>query len=414
MKLAILLSSLVLATAAVSAHPDGRNEECAVSSGSCESFQSSQSLQSLQSPQYSHPTYPTNTTLPPGWWNFTVPYSGITTFAHLPYTFCLSHPSETFDIGIIGAPFDTGTSYRPGARFGPRALRAGSQRQFPAASYNALTGVNPYASWAKIVDCGDIPLTSFSSELALVQMTVAFEEIMRRKTPARGVGTGSGAGSASSDPDSPLLVTLGGDHGVILGALRAIHKVHGPVAVLHFDAHIDTWNPEYFPGTPFNHGTMLNLAGKEGLISNNSNVHAGLRTALVDMGDYRDDTKQGWMRIGSEDIDDLGVKGVVEKIVNRLKGKKVYLSFDIDTLDPAVAPGTGTPEAGGWTMREVKRILRAVTTAEDIELVGMDIVEVAPAYDNQGEITALAGAQIVFEVLSGYVKKGELAGKKAA
>jgi agmatinase len=384
MKLSILLSSLLLATATVSAHPGGHHEERAVFS---------------QSSQSSHPTYPTNTTLAPNWWNDIVPYGGINTFAHLPHVFCLSQPSETFDIALIGAPFDTATSYRPGARFGPRALRAGSQRQIPAASYNALTGVNPYASWAKITDCGDIPLTSFSSELALAQMTSAFEEIMRHKTPSGG---------------SPLLVTLGGDHSIILGALRAVNKIHGQVAVLHFDAHLDTWDPRFYVGTPFTHGTMLNLAGREGLISNNSNVHAGLRTALVDMGDYRDDTEQGWMRIGSEDIDDLGAKGVVEKIVQRLKGKKVYLSFDIDTLDPAVAPGTGTPEVGGWTMREVKKILRGITTAEDVELVGMDIVEVAPAYDNQGEITALAGAQVVFEVLSGYVKKGELAGKKTA
>ncbi|KAL7274874.1 hypothetical protein RUND412_002207 [Rhizina undulata] len=338
-------------------------------------------------------------------WDFDYGFSGISTFAHLPHVKCLVNPEEKFDIGIIGAPFDSAVSYRPGARFGPKAIRAASARQTSFRSFNHRAGINPYLSGLKILDCGDIPISPFDNELALRQMTEAFRELLARE-------------SYSEKNKRPTIVTLGGDHSIALAALRAVKKVYGPVAVLHFDAHLDTWHPTKYPSawlspqSNFNHGSMFHLASTEGLIlnttgnsaSSSKNVHAGLRTRLsgTDFGDYDDDTSMGWTRISSDEIDDIGASGIVEKILAAIGDTPVYLSIDIDVLDPGFAPGTGTPEPGGWTTRELVRILRGV---EKLNVVGVDVVEVAPAYDH-AEVTALAAAQVVFEVVSSLVKKG--------
>ncbi|KAI1376710.1 Arginase/deacetylase [Hypoxylon crocopeplum] len=327
-------------------------------------------------------------------------FSGISAFAHLDYHKCLTTPSELFDIAIIGAPFDTAVSYRPGARFGPRAIRAASARQTSFRGYNPRAGLNPYANWARILDCGDIPVVPVDNAVAVRQMTAAFTELGAR-TPV------------SPLLSRPKLVTLGGDHSLSLPALRALHAVYGPVRVLHFDAHLDTWHPAKYPSywaseqARFTHGSMFWLAGAEGLLSNQSgaaNVHAGLRTRLSGTGDWDDDDAQNWVRISADDVDDLGTKGIVDSIMQTLGTEDpVYLSVDIDVLDPAFAPGTGTPEPGGWTTRELIRILRGI---EGLNLVGADVVEVAPAYQGVGEETALAAAQVVFEILSSMVKKG--------
>jgi len=211
----------------------------------------------------------------------------------------------------------------------------------------------------------------------------------------------------------PRIISLGGDHSLALAALRALNKVYQhPIAVLHFDAHLDTWHPDKYPSAwssrqmQFNHGSMFWLASQEGLILNGSSVHAGLRTRLsgVDFSDYDDDSAQGFLRIEADDIDDIGPKGIVELIMQRIgTDVPVYLSVDIDVLDPGLAPGTGTPEAGGWTTRELIRILRGV---EDLNIVGADVVEVASSYDGRGEQTALAGAQVAYEILTSIVKRG--------
>lgn len=217
----------------------------------------------------------------------------------------------------------------------------------------------------------------------------------------------------------PKLITLGGDHAIALPALRALHKIHGkPLSVVHFDAHLDTWHPDkYMSAWPseqaaFNHGSMFWLASLEGLISNTSSAHAGIRCRLagVDEGDYTDPGPEtGFIRIHADDIDDIGPKGVIAAIRDRVGSDEngmpnpVYLSVDIDVLDPGIAGGTGTPEPGGWTTRELIRILRGI---EDLNVVGADIVEVAPAYDGPGEETSLAAAQVVFEILSSMVKAG--------
>jgi agmatinase len=218
----------------------------------------------------------------------------------------------------------------------------------------------------------------------------------------------------SSSLKFPKIISLGGDHSLALAALRGLSKVYGgPVAVLHFDAHLDTWHPRKYPSpwpskqAEFNHGSMFWIASNEGLILNGSSVHAGLRTRLSGDGwdDYADDERQGFLRINADDIDDVGgPKGVIKLILDRIGTEvPVYLSVDIDVLDPGLAPGTGTPEAGGWTSRELIRILRGI---EGLNVVGADVVEVAPAYDGVGEQTALAGAQVVYEILTSMVKRG--------
>ena len=316
---------------------------------------------------------------------------------------CLTTPYQPFDIGVIGAPFDTAVSYRPGARFGPRAIRAASARQTSFRGFNHRAAINPYESWATILDCGDIPVTPFDNALALEQMTQAYTELLKRP--------------ATDPTKKPVLITLGGDHSVALPALRGLQGAYDrPIAVLHFDAHLDTWHPRKYPnawlpdGEPaqsdFTHGTMFWIASQEGLILNGSSVHGGLRSRLggLDYSDYVDDTEQGFLQIEADDIDELGTQGIIDKIMSRMGTEvPVYLSVDIDVIDPGLAPGTGTPEPGGWTTRELIRILRGV---EGLNIVGADIVEVSPAFDGTGEQTALAGAQVVYEMVTSIVKKG--------
>ncbi|KAI6785518.1 uncharacterized protein J7T54_007161 [Emericellopsis cladophorae] len=341
-------------------------------------------------------------------WGTDWSFSGISTFAHLPHFKCLTQPDEDFDIGIIGAPFDTAVSYRPGARFGPRSIRANSARQISFRSFNARAGINPYTSWARIVDCGDIPASPFDNALALHQMSEAYIELGKRNAPNPSDGYRG----------KSRLLSLGGDHSIALPALRALKERYGqPISVLHFDAHLDTWHPAKYPSawidddvefaqSYFNHGSVFWLAGAEGLIANGSSVHAGLRTRLSggDWADYEEDTQQGWYRIPADDIDDIGVQTVIDRIMGKLGTERpVYLSIDIDVIDPGMAPATGTPEPGGWTTREMIRIIRGL---EGLNLVGADIVEVSPPYDDRVEGTALAAAQLGYELITSMVKRG--------
>lgn len=324
---------------------------------------------------------------------------------------CLLNPDELYDIAVIGAPFDTATSYRPGARFGPRSIRSASARQMAGIAFNARAGINPYMNWAKIVDCGDIPITPFDNGLAEKQMLEAFLELGTRPVPESSKHPGIGRGK-------PKLVTLGGDHSITLPALRALYRIHQkPITVLHFDAHLDTWNPGRYASywtsdqTRFTHGTFFYLAGEEGLISNTSSAHAGIRTRLTGTtanNDYANPgAEQAFFRIHADDIDDVGPQGVIDSIIDRVgltPDQPVYLSVDIDVLDPGIAPATGTPEPGGWTTRELIRILRGV---ERLNIVGADIVEVSPSYDSVGEATSLAAAQVAYELITSMVKLGQ-------
>ncbi|KAL8858471.1 MAG: hypothetical protein Q9178_004969 [Gyalolechia marmorata] len=233
-------------------------------------------------------------------------------------------------------------------------------------------------------------------------MSEAFLELGSR-TPALSEG----------DNPKPKLLTLGGDHSVALPALRALNKIYGgPIAVLHFDAHLDTWHPAKYPSawesaqSDFTHGSMFWIASNEGLILNCSSAHAGLRTRLSGDGwdDFIDDERQGFLRILSDDIDELGTKGIIDVILERIGLETpTYLSIDIDVIDPGLCPGTGTPEPGGWTSRELIKIIRGL---EALNVIGADIVEVAPAYDGTGEQTALTAAQLGFEILTSWVGRG--------
>ncbi|KAI5474247.1 agmatinase [Pseudohyphozyma bogoriensis] len=336
-------------------------------------------------------------------------FSGITTFAHLPHHKCLDGIKEggEFDIAVLGAPFDTSVSFRPGARFGPYGIRSGSRRHAPNRGYSMPWGFNPFQLGTKIVDCGDIPVSPYDNALALEQIQVAYSTLLARKVSSEGLDVVKGL--AKDGKEHARIVTLGGDHTILLPILRALKDVYGPISVIHFDAHIDTWNGDTYAGafsdqSKITHGSFFWKASQEGLITNTSSIHAGIRTRLSDVEDLEHDASVGFQLLTTDDIDEMRPSGIVKAIKERVGNTPVYLSFDIDTIDPSMAPATGTPETGGWTTREVKKILRGLSGPE-LNIVGMDVVEVSPAYDTNAELTGLAAADLVQEFLALLSKK---------
>jgi agmatinase len=201
-------------------------------------------------------------------------------------------------------------------------------------------------------------------------------------------------GAAQLTQAGARLLTLGGDHTIALPLLRVMHAIHGPIAVLHFDAHLDTWDT-YF-GEPFTHGTPFRRAAEEGLLDRGHCLHIGIRGPLYNTNDLPESADLGFATIHCTELDELGVPGTIARMRERLGDRPVYVSVDIDVLDPSHAPGTGTPEAGGMTSRELLAVLRGLVGAE---LVSADIVEVSPAYDH-AEITGIAAAHVGYELLS--------------
>ncbi|CDO06343.1 agmatinase [Mycolicibacterium cosmeticum] len=273
------------------------------------------------------------------------------------------------DVSIVGIPFDSGVSYRPGARFGPGHVRASSKLLRP---YNPAVDVEPFAA-QQVADCGDIAVNPFDIADAIETIDAAVTDLRK---------------------DGAKVLTIGGDHTIALPILRALARDHGPIGVLHFDAHLDTWDT-YF-GAPFTHGTPFRRASEEGLIDMERSQHIGIRGPLYSKHDLEDDAVLGFQVIRSDDYEVDGVASIVERMRKRLSGGPVYVSVDIDVLDPAHAPGTGTPEAGGMTSRELLNTLRGLI---GLDVVGADIVEVAPAYDH-AEITGIAAAHVGYELLS--------------
>lgn len=334
-------------------------------------------------------------------------FSGISTFGRLPYFPCLSSDEESYDIAFLGAPFDTGTSYRPGARFGPSGIRQGSRRLNLYGGYNVPLEANPFHHELRVLDCGDVPVTSYDNAWAIQQIEEGHNSILMRKpfTDAHKKGL-SKAGKTL-----PRVITMGGDHTITLPLLRSINKAYGPVTVIHFDSHLDTWKPKVFGGSPskvasINHGTYFYHAAMEGLLRNDTNIHAGIRTTLSGPSDYENDGYVGFQIVEAREIDTIGIDGIVKKIRDRVGTENpVYLSIDIDTIDPAFAPATGTPETGGWSTREIRTIIRGL---DGLNFIGADIVEVAPAYDTNAELTTMAAADVLYEVLTMMVKKGPL------
>ncbi|KUI70296.1 hypothetical protein VM1G_06067 [Cytospora mali] len=324
-------------------------------------------------------------------------FRGLKTFANLPYVNCFADEKEEeeeaqdqrYDIAILGAPFDTATSGRPGARYGPQGIRTGSQRMYPG-SYSIYTGANTLGSWARVVDAGDVGLTWFDNTVALKQLDKAHRVVSGR--PA----------ANASVSRTPRILTLGGDHTTTLSALRSTSERWGDVSVIHFDSHIDTWDPTVLGGglsdyAGLNHGTFLHVAHEEGLIRNTS-IHAGIRAPLMRRkGDLRNDMRCGFDLITARAIDKIGTDGIMSKIKERVGDSNVYISVDIDVLDPAHAPATGTAEPGGWTSRELLTVLDGLS---GLKVVGADVVEVAPIYDNPGETTLLAAAEVGLSLLT--------------
>jgi agmatinase len=292
-------------------------------------------------------------------------FAGPATFARLPRI----DQVPAFDIAVLGVPFDSGVTYRPGARFGPSHVRESSRLLRP---YNPAQQVSPFAA-QQVVDAGDLAVTPFDIDQAIREIY-------------------SGARDLSSS--GGRLVTIGGDHTVALPLLRAVAERHGPVAVIHFDAHLDTWNT-YF-GVPYTHGTPFRRAAEEGLLDATACAHVGIRGPLFSDRDLYEDQMLGFQVISAMDAEDIGWRGIAERVLTRVGERPVYVSIDIDVLDPAFAPGTGTPEAGGLTSRELLQVIRSFTA---LNLVGADIVEVAPAYDH-AQITGIAAAHVAYELIS--------------
>jgi len=297
-------------------------------------------------------------------------YGGIATFALLPQ---ISEVTDV-DVAIVGVPFDSGVSYRPGARFGPSHVREASRLLRP---YNPEANVSPFAT-QQVVDAGDIAANPFDIEEAISSIHKSYDQLSER---------------------AKKIVTFGGDLTITLPILRSLKAKHGPISVVHFDAHLDTWD-SYF-GADYTHGTTFRRASEEGLLDPEGCMHIGIRGPLYAAKDLTDDKALGFQIFSSVEFQDLGVNAAIEKMKRRVGNRPLYISIDIDVLDPAHAPGTGTPEAGGLTSRELLSVLRATA---GMNVIGADIVEVAPAYDH-AQITGIAASHVMYELISAFAAK---------
>lgn len=293
-------------------------------------------------------------------------YAGPSTFARLPelrdVPYC--------DVAILGIPFDAGTSYRPGARFGPQAIRQASRHL--RTQFHPAYDAEPFVT-QQVADAGDVACNPFNIEEAVAQIQAGAGELL---------------GKAGA------IVSLGGDHTIALPLLRAVNARHGPVALVHFDAHLDTWDT-YF-GAPYTHGTPFRRAAEEGLFLDEHSMHVGIRGPLYGRDDFKRDAELGFRIIHCDEFETSGAAAIAERICQRVGDRPLYLSIDIDVLDPAHAPGTGTPEIAGMSSREMVNVLRGL---QGLSLVSADVVEVAPAYDH-AELTSLAAATIVYELVN--------------
>jgi agmatinase len=292
-------------------------------------------------------------------------FSDVRTFMRLPNVRDL----ENADAAIVGAPFDTGATFRAGARFGPEGIRSAS---------HLLRRYNPSLDVAifdhlSVIDYGDMPVVPGYIESS-------YERIAKGLEPIHRAGV--------------VPIVLGGDHSIALPELRAAAEVHGPLALVQFDSHPDTWD-SYF-GEIHTHGTPFRRAVEEGLLDTSRSIQVGMRGSIYDEGDWNDAKEMGFDLVPTDEVRKLGLPAVIERIRERVGNAKTYVSFDVDFVDPAFAPGTGTPEIGGFTSREAQEFVRGLA---GLEIVGCDVVEVYPAYDH-AQITALLAANVAHEFLS--------------
>jgi agmatinase len=290
--------------------------------------------------------------------------SGIRTFARRPHGPGL----EGVDVAVVGVPFDSGASYRTGARFGPEAIRSASTL---LREYDPALGIATLEA-LRIVDRGDVAITPGSSERAVA-------EIADQLTEPHAAGA------------VPLL--LGGDHTISLAGLRAAAGRHGPLALVLLDAHADTWDS--YRGERYLHGTPFRRAVEEGLVDPARSLMAGMRGSLYSAADLDDARELGFELIPGEGLAELGPRGYAERVRGRVgDGAATYLSFDVDFVDPAYAPATGTPEVGGPSSAEALALVRSL--AGVIEPVGLDVVELSPPYDGPGQASALLAANVAY------------------
>lgn len=294
-------------------------------------------------------------------------FGALRTFARLPR----EEDVQRADVAVLGAPFDGGATFRPGARFGPAAIREASILLRP---YNEPLATAPFEA-AQVVDAGDAapnPIDILAAHRAI--------EGRARELHERGAS----------------VLGLGGDHSVALPLLRAAAMAHGPLALIQLDAHTDTWD-SYF-GAKVTHGTIVRRAIEEGLVDPHRSVQIGLRGSLYGAGDLAENAALGLHTLLAHELDARGgAAAALELIADRVTGP-TYVTVDVDVLDPAFAPGTGTPEAGGLTSRELLAILRGLD-ATGTDLAAADVVEVAPAYDH-GQVTAIAAANAAYDLLT--------------
>jgi len=296
-------------------------------------------------------------------------YTGPRTFARLPH---VELPEPGIDAAVLGVPFDTATSFRPGARFGPEAIRSASTLLRP---YNPALRVDVFESLS-VVDGGDLAVTPGNARRTAEQIDAGLRPVLE-------------AGIV------PLV--LGGDHSIVLGELRAQAAVHGPVGLVLIDAHADTWDQYY--GERYFHGTPFRRAVEEGILDPTRSLLAGMRGPLYGAGDATQPLQLGFEVIGCDELRRLAAtpERYRERVLARAGDGPLFMSFDIDSLDPAFAPGTGTPEVAGLTPAEALALLRSLA---GIRFTGFDLVEVSPPYDTAGQVTALNAAAIAFEMLS--------------
>ncbi len=291
-------------------------------------------------------------------------FSGPNTFMRLPSATAL----DGLDVAILGVPMDIGTSWRSGTRFGPKQIRAESAMLRP---YNLQTGAAPFDS-LQMADIGDLAINTFSLSDSIRIITESYDAILKHDV---------------------IPVAMGGDHSITLPILRAIAARHGPVALVHVDAHADV-NDEMF-GERETHGTVFRRAYEEGLISPSKTYQIGLRGTGYAASDFTEAQSWGFKQYQAHELWFQSLTSLGEQIRDEIGEGPVYVTYDIDSLDPAYAPGTGTPEIGGLTTPQAMQLIRALN---GLNIVGCDLVEVSPPYDPSGN-TALTGANLLYELL---------------
>ena len=305
-------------------------------------------------------------------------FSDVRTFMRLPNVQDL----DNSDVAIVGAPFDTGASFRAGARFGPEGIRSVSHLLKP---YNPSQDVSIF-EYLSVIDYGDIPVVPGFIEESYERITEGLEKVHRAEV---------------------VPIVLGGDHSIALAELRAAAAVHGPLALVQFDSHADTWDA-YF-GKSYNHGTVFRRAVEEGLVKPENSIQVGMRGSLYDSGDLEASRELGFDLLTTDEIREIGIPEGIARVRERVGDAKIYVSFDVDFVDPAFAPGTGTPEIGGFTSREAQEFVRGLA---GIEIAGCDVVEVYPPYD-PAQITSLLAASVAYEFLSLVAKARSIHGGAA-